>query len=46
MHGRPGSPPCSVDVDFIGLANRINEAIQKQAEESKPLIRVNRPNTF
>lgn len=45
-HKHCGIIVCSVDVDFIAHANRINEAIQKQAEESKPLIRVNRPNTF
>jgi hypothetical protein len=35
---------CSFDSDFIGLAHRIHEAIKEQANLSKQLIRIKRPN--
>jgi hypothetical protein len=35
---------CSVDIDFIGLAHRIHEAIETPIQDSKPIIRINRPN--
>lgn len=34
---------CTVDPDFVGLAQRIHEAIEVHAQVSRPLIRVNRP---
>ena len=43
QHEHCGIIVCSVDADFVGLAQRIHEAIQKQLETSRPLIRVNRP---
>ena len=34
---------CTVDADFIGLAHRIHEAILAHAQDTSPLIRINRP---
>lgn len=34
---------CTVDADFIGLAHRIHQALETQAQVPRPLIRVNRP---
>jgi hypothetical protein len=36
---------CTVDIDFIGQANRINAAIESKAKLSSELIRVNRPSS-
>lgn len=35
---------CTVDIDFIGQANRINSAIESKPKLSGELIRVNRPS--
>lgn len=35
---------CTVDADFIGQAQRIDEAIKRSADMSGQLIRVNRPS--
>ncbi len=34
---------CTVDPDFVGLAQRIHEALEAQPQGARPLIRVNRP---
>ena len=34
---------CTVDPDFVGLAQRIHAALEAQAAVSRPLIRINRP---
>lgn len=34
---------CTLDTDFIGLAQRIHAAILAQTRETHPLIRINRP---
>jgi hypothetical protein len=38
-----GITVCTVDTDFIGLAHRIHEAILAHAQDTAPLLRVNRP---
>ncbi len=47
LHQQPrdhcGIIACTVDADFIALAHRIHQALGTQGQESKPLIRVNRP---
>lgn len=43
-HEHRGIIACSVDIDFVGLALRIHEAITTQIKDSRPLIRINRPN--
>ena len=47
LHREPrehcGIVVCSVDPDFIGLAQRIHKEIGAQAEVSRSLIRINRP---
>jgi hypothetical protein len=35
---------CTVDADFAGQANRIDEAVSLHADLTGLLIRVNRPN--
>ena len=42
-HDHLGIIACTVDADFIGLAHRIHQALEKPAEVSRLLIRVNRP---
>jgi hypothetical protein len=39
-HG--GIIACTVDPDFVGLAQRIHEAIEAHTQVSRPLIRINR----
>ncbi|MBM4465167.1 MAG: hypothetical protein FJ014_06410 [Chloroflexi bacterium] len=34
---------CTVDPDFVGLAQRIHTALETQAQVARPLIRINRP---
>lgn len=43
QHDHCGIIACAVDADFIALAHRIHHALGTQGQESKPLIRVNRP---
>ncbi len=43
QHNHCGIIACTVDADFIGLARRIHQALETQEQESKPLIRINRP---
>jgi len=43
QHEHCGIVVCSVDADFAALAQRIHQAIQRQLETPRPLIRVNRP---
>ena len=45
-HQHCGIIACSVDIDFVGLANRIHEAMKTQIQDRKPLIRINRPNHY
>jgi hypothetical protein len=42
QHNHCGIIACTVDADFIGLAQRIHHALETQGQASKPLIRVNR----
>ncbi len=35
---------CTLDIDFVGLAQRIHEEINANSENLRPLIRVNRPS--
>jgi len=34
---------CTVDADFIALARRIHYALEAEKQESRPLVRINRP---
>jgi len=34
---------CTVDPDFVGLAQRIHTALEAPAQVARPLIRINRP---
>jgi len=34
---------CTVDPDFVGLAQRIHTALEAHAQVARPLIRINRP---
>ena len=36
---------CTFDSDFIGLAHRIHQAIEAQAQLADQLVRINRPAT-
>ena len=35
---------CTLDIDFVGLAQRIHDEINTGSENHRPLIRVNRPS--
>jgi hypothetical protein len=35
---------CTLDIDFVGLAQRIHDGISSGSEIHRPLIRVNRPS--
>lgn len=39
----PGIMVCTVDPDFVSLARRIHDAIEKSGRLSRQLIRINRP---
>jgi len=43
QHDHCGIIVCTVDPDFVGLAQRIHAALETQAQVSRPLIRINRP---
>jgi len=43
-HNHCGIIACSMDADFVGLAQRIHHEIENQStKDGRPLIRVNRP---
>jgi len=42
-HEHCGIIVCSVDPDFVRLAQRIHAALETPAQISRPLIRINRP---
>ncbi len=43
QHDHCGIIACTVDADFAALAHRIHQALESQRQESRPLIRINRP---
>ncbi len=42
-HDHCGIIVCTVDPDFVGLAQRIHTALETPPQTSRPLIRINRP---
>ena len=42
-HDHCGIIVCTVDPDFVGLAQRIHTVLEVQPQTSRPLIRINRP---
>lgn len=43
QHDHCGIIACTVDADFAALAHRIHQVLESQGQESRLLIRINRP---